>query len=114
MRAVVQPGDEPAGRAAGARMLFERGQQIEQTVAEIRNLRRGDVLELTEADVARDYRSEAPIVGPAERANPRDVQFVGIEDRRLDGRNGWLGHGRRGRVQGRSRNPSSDVRMPDG
>ena len=86
---LVQPLDEPARRAAAARMLAQRRERREEAIVEPDELRRRQLLERAESDVAGDHRREPPVVRTAERTDAGDAQIVRVHARcGLDGGEG--------------------------
>ena len=77
--------EKSAGLLARAMMLRQRRNGFGESLVEARNVRRADLLEGAELDVAGDDRSETPIVGASKGADPRNLQLVRVDL--------WLGGG---------------------
>jgi len=69
----MQSIDEATTRAATTGMVAQRGQRLDESLAEPRYIDRRDILELTKADIASDDRRQSPVVRSAERADSTDA-----------------------------------------
>jgi hypothetical protein len=82
VRPLAQPLDEASRHAPRARMLVQRRHRLQQPVDEARNLGGAHLLERPQPHVARDHRRQPPVVGAAQRTQPRHLKLRRIVRRR--------------------------------
>jgi hypothetical protein len=84
--AFFQSLHEAAALTAGARVLVERRQQLDQPLAEPGNVDRADVFQRAQREIARDHGCESPEVGTSHRTEALDANLGGIHG---GGRQSW-------------------------
>jgi hypothetical protein len=77
MGSLVQAIDESAARPAAARVLTKRRERFDEALAKTGYVDRGELLEVTEPDVARNDWSESPVIGTAKCADAAYAQIGG-------------------------------------
>jgi hypothetical protein len=75
----VESFDKSTRLSSCALVELKRRDRFYETLVESRDLVRSDVLEFSEPHVAGDYRRKTPVIGPAQRANASDLEFLRIE-----------------------------------
>ena len=74
---LAQAIDEPARGFAAARMLAQRRQCLDEAIAKPGYIDRGELLELTEANVAGDHWRQTPVVRTTQRPDAANAQSCG-------------------------------------
>jgi hypothetical protein len=77
MGALVQTIDESAARPAAARVLAKRRECFDEALAKTGYVDRGELLEVTEPDVAGDDWCESPVIGTPKCADATYAQIGG-------------------------------------